>query len=218
MIVHAWQALSTAIRMAWDIIKGYFKMRGCSKSMVTVFGGHKVAQDSKAGKDAYQFGARVVQCRYAVVTGGGSGVMKAAGKGAFEHKLHPSHAVSYNIFVQGIDEGNRNQCGDVQVETATFFARKFLLIKFSSVFVFFPGGFGTADEFFELMVLMQTQKIDPVPVILYGSNFWQPSIDWFDKTMAHQGLIDKNYKNMFVVVDTVDELMQQVQLACGCEC
>lgn len=218
MLKHLWHAIKVATRMAYDIVKGSIKLYNCKKQLITVFGGHKVKKGSKVAQDAYDFGKRVVACDYAVVTGGGSGVMNLVNQGAFENKIQKRENVCYSIVVQGLEEENRSVFTDVRTETETFFARKFLLIRFSSVFVLFPGSVGTVDEFFELMVLLQNKKMKHIPVILYGKEFWSPALDWCEKQMVAHGYMNKKYSSFFVVVDTLDEVMQQIQSACDCVC
>ena len=212
------KALSQAFGMAVDIIKGHWKLGQCNRPMITIFGGHCLDEHGQIAKDVYEFSKRIVQCKYAVITGGGAGVMKHANQGAYENKIHQKDKVSFCVNVEGLDEGERNPFVDICTQTKTFFSRKLLLIEFSRVFVFFPGGFGTADEFFEIIVLIETNRIKQVPVILYDKEFWQPCIDWFEKEMVYKGYMQKDFAKYFQVVDSVQEAIDYVQKACDCSC
>jgi len=148
---------------------------------VSVFGSARCGPDDPFYPMAEQLGRDLVGRGFAVITGGGPGIMEAANKGALEAG---GVSVGLNIFLPREQRANRYQ--NVSLDFRYFFCRKMMFVKYAVAFVCFPGGFGTLDEFFEAMTLIQTGKADPFPVILIGARFWSPLIGWMRRHMADQ--------------------------------
>ena len=169
---------------------------------VSIFGSARLTEDSPFYDDARSVARSLSQAGISVITGGGPGIMGAANEGALNQG---SRSVGLNIELPHEQIANPNQ--DTRLSFRYFFVRKLMFVKYSIGYVVFPGGFGTLDEFFEALTLMQTQKIRHFPVILYGSSFWQGLIDWLKDQMVGQGCIDPDDIFLFRVVDTPEEVI-----------
>ena len=168
---------------------------------VSVFGSARVTPDDPHYQKAEQLGRELVQRGFAVITGGGPRIMEAANKGAAEAG---GVSVGLNIFLP--DEQIANPYQNVSLDFRYFFCRKVMFVKYAAAFVCFPGGFGTMDEFFESMTLIQTKKIEPFPVVLIDSSFWGSLVDWMK---VHQlgacPYISQADLDLFHVIDDVAE-------------
>ena len=172
---------------------------------VTVFGSARISESDPLYVDAYQLGKELSNAGYNVFTGGGPGIMSAANKGAYEGS---SKSIGLNILLP--QEQSSNPYLDENITFNYFFSRKVMLVKFSSACVYFPGGYGTADELMEVLTLMQTRKMKIVPIVLYDSKFWGSLLSWIKQT------VDKSYVNqeqfdLIRVVDSVKEIMNIVE-------
>lgn len=172
---------------------------------VTLFGSARLPQehpDSVAAREvAYRLGKRGL----AVITGGGPGIMEAANRGA---KEAGSPSVAANITLPF--ETGPNPYQDVSLTFRYFFVRKVMLVKYAQAFVIFPGGFGTLDEVFEVLTLMQTRKIPRFPIVLYRKSFWGPLIDWVRDTVLAEGCISPEDLDRLKIVDTVEDAVRAV--------
>jgi uncharacterized protein (TIGR00730 family) len=174
-------------------------------SAVTVFGSARTKPDDRFYLAAEKMGASLAKAKFAVITGGGPGIMEAANKGAFEAG---GLSIGCNIALPHEQEANRYQ--QVTLDFHYFYARKVMFVKYASAFICFPGGFGTLDECFETLTLIQTLKIDPFPVILFGKSYWGGLIDWMKSTL--QGpFIDGNDLGVFKIVDTPEEALRWIK-------
>lgn len=169
---------------------------------VSVFGSAKLAPDSPYYDAATEVARQLSNAGLSVITGGGPGIMGAANKGAFRQG---AHSVGLNIELPQEQIPNPNQ--DKSLSFRYFFVRKLMFVKYSIGYVVFPGGFGTLDEFFEALTLMQTHKTRHFPVILYGSTFWQGLIDWLKQEVVTLGCIDAEDLFLFRVVDQPEEVL-----------
>lgn len=173
---------------------------------VSIFGSSRTTPDNPYYAQASKLAAKLVQAQFAVITGGGPGLMEAANKGALEAG---GRSVGLNIWLPMEQEANDFQ--NVSLDFHYFFVRKVMFVKYSVATVCFPGGFGTMDEFFESMTLIQTQKIRPMQVVLIGRSFWDPMVAWLRDTMlgAHQN-ISPGDLDLFAVTDDIDEAAQLI--------
>jgi uncharacterized protein (TIGR00730 family) len=144
------------------------------------------------------------------ITGGSGGIMEAANKGAFETKnnndLKSIKSIGLNINLPF--EQSSNDYLDIDIDFDYFFARKVMLVKYSYTFVIFPGGFGTIDELFEVLTLVQTKKIFPVGIYLIGVDYWKPMIKFLKKSMLQEGTISKDDLKLIHLTDDLDEVIQ----------
>jgi len=159
-------------RIMAEFVEGFETMSQVSPA-VSVFGSARTGSDDPHYPLAEQLGRELVGRGFAVMTGGGPGIMEAANKGAYEAD---GESIGLNIYLP--TEQLANQYQTVSLDFRYFFCRKVMFVKYAVAFVCFPGGFGTMDEFFESMTLIQTEKTERFPVILIGSSFWSPLLDW----------------------------------------
>ncbi|MFH1745665.1 MAG: TIGR00730 family Rossman fold protein [Planctomycetota bacterium] len=168
---------------------------------ISIFGSARTTPDNPFYQQATALTARLVQANFAIITGGGPGIMEAANKGAFEAG---GKSVGLNIWLPMEQEANDFQ--NVSIDFHYFFVRKVMFVKYAIGMVCFPGGFGTMDEFFESMTLIQTEKIRPMQVVLIGKSFWEPMDDWLRQTMldAHANISPEDL-NLYTITDDIDE-------------
>ena len=169
---------------------------------VCVFGSARTRPGHPEYEQARRVGAGIARQGYAVITGGGPGSMEAANRGA---KDEEGFSVGLNIELP--HEQFANPYLDIGKEFHYFFARKLMFVRYSWSFVIFPGGFGTLDEMFEALTLIQTLKARPHPVVLAGADFWQDLIDWIARRLAGEGRISPSDMDLFTVCDEDDEII-----------
>ncbi len=173
---------------------------------VSVFGSARARVDHRYYAMAEQMGRRLVERDFAVITGGGPGIMEAANKGAAGAG---GESVGLNIFLP--EEQAANPYQNVSLDFRYFFCRKVMFVKYAIAFVCFPGGFGTMDEFFESMTLIQTQKTERFPVILIGSEFWTPLVEWMKRYQLEEfGYISEEDLVLFEITDDVDWAVERI--------
>lgn len=167
---------------------------------VSIFGSARTQRTESDYKAAHRMGSQIAKRNIAVITGGGPGIMEAANRGA---ALAGGKSVGLGIelpFEQGL-----NQWVNLGMSFRYFFVRKTMFVKYSSGVIVCPGGFGTLDEMFELLTLVQTHKVANIPVVLYGKDYWQGLFDWLDGPVAERGMISKIDPKLVTVTDDADE-------------
>lgn len=179
-----------------------FEVMTQHQRLVTVFGSARTQPDEADYQAAEQMGRILARNNYGVLSGGGPGVMEAANKGAYEEG---GMSIGLNIELPFEQQPNRYQ--RVSLSFRYFFLRKVNFIKYSVACIAFPGGFGTMDEFFEVLTLAQTKKINGIPLILVDRAFWQPMVDWLQNSLLREKRINKEDLNLFHLVDTPEEAM-----------
>jgi hypothetical protein len=172
---------------------------------VTIFGSARTRPQEKYYKAAEQTARLLAKNKFAVITGGGPGIMEAANKGAYEVG---GMSVGCNISLPQEQEANKYQ--SISLDFHYFYARKVMFVKYAEAFICFPGGYGTLDEFFETITLIQTLKIEPFPIILFGKDHWGGLVDWMRKTLQPH-FIDGEDLDIFKVVDTPAEAVKWVK-------
>jgi uncharacterized protein (TIGR00730 family) len=175
---------------------------------VTVFGSARTRDGHPEYQLALDTGRLLGDAGFSVVTGGGPGIMEGANRGAFE-----TGAASAGLAIKLPEEQAANPYQTLNLNFRYFFVRKVMLVKYATAFVLFPGGFGTLDEFFETVTLIQTGKVERFPMILVGSEYWGGLTDWIDRVLVERGLINDEDRLLFEVVDTADEVLAIVQRA-----
>jgi len=185
-------------RIMGEFALGFDRMNQIGSRAVTVFGSARTRITDRYYEQARKLGYALAKAGYAVVTGGGPGIMEAANRGAYEAK---GTSVGLNILLEHEQKANPYQTLSLQFEY--FYARKVMLAKYSEGFVVFPGGFGTLDELVEILTLVQTQKLHPLPIYLVGAQYWSGLIQWFEDTLVEAGAISKSDLGLFKVVDEI---------------
>ena len=189
-----------------EFVEGYEKLSKIGPC-VSIFGSAR----TKPGEEYYELSEEVAykltQNGYGVITGGGPGIMEAGNKGAYRGK---GTSVGLNIELPFEQHDNPWIDKDKNVEFDYFFVRKVMFVKYSQGFIVMPGGFGTLDELFEAITLIQTKKIGRFPIVLVGSSFWSGLLDWIKNTLLAEGNISESDLKLFRVVDTADEAIEHL--------
>ena len=193
--------LVRVVRIAAEFIHGFRRLHFVGPC-VTVFGSARFCAGHRYYALARDLGARLAQLGFTVMTGGGPGVMEAANRGARE-----AGGASVGVNIELPEEQRPNPYLDTFVEFRHFFVRKVMLVKYSYAFVALPGGFGTMDEIFETATLIQTGKIGGFPLIVMGSDYWRPLLDFVRETMVRESTIDIADFERLTVTDSPDEAM-----------
>lgn len=191
-----------------EFVEGYEKMAKIGPS-ISVFGSARTADENKYYQLAVDVSKKLAEAGYGVITGGGPGIMEAGNKGA---QAGGGKSIGLNIDLPFEQFHNRYIDEDSNLKFDYFFVRKVVFVKYSQGFVVLPGGFGTMDEMFEALTLIQTKKINRRPVVLVGKDYWGGLIDWLEKTMLHQeNNISEKDLEMFRVVDTAEEAVAYIE-------
>jgi len=188
-------------RIMSEFVEGFETLAGVGKA-VSIFGSARLPRDHTYYKAAQDVAYHLAKDGYAIITGSGSGLMEAANKGARMAGKAPSIGLNIHIPM----EQKCNAYVDVPLGFRYFFVRKVMFVKYAKAFVIMPGGFGTLDEFFEAITLIQTERIPRFPVVLFGSSYWKGMIEWLEKTMLTAGCIDKQDLCLFKVADEPKEV------------
>jgi len=176
------------------------------KHAVSIFGSARTKPDDPYYQKAELLARRLVEKGFGVITGGGPGVMEAANKGAAEAG---GQSVGMNIRLPF--EQKPNPYANVSIDYKYFFIRKVMFVKYAVAYVILPGGFGTMDELFEALTLIQTKRIKSFPVILMGSEYWKGLFDWLRKTMLRDNKVSPEDLERFQIIDDPDEAVKHIQ-------
>jgi uncharacterized protein (TIGR00730 family) len=192
-------------KIAEEFRAGFMKIELIDRPAVALFGSARVTEDSKPYREARTVGRKFGEAGWAVVTGGGPGVMEASNRGC---KEGGGLSVGFNIVLP--HEQGSNPYLDISHEFEHFYARKVCFVRPSQGFVIFPGGFGTLDELYEAMTLIQTGKIHQFPVVLFDSDFWGEMLGWFNTELLPDGMISPDDLALLHVTDDADEAVRFV--------
>lgn len=194
--VESWRVF----RIMAEFVEGFELLRKQGLA-VTVYGSARCGAGEENYKAAEELGAKLAKKGFAVITGGGPGIMEAANVGAFK-----VGGKSIGLNIELPFEQKLNPYTTHSMNFDFFFSRKVMLAFASEAYIYFPGGFGTMDEFFEMLTLIQTKKIERIPIVLYGKDYWSPLIKWFEKDLLKTyKTISKEDLELIKVVDSVDE-------------
>jgi uncharacterized protein (TIGR00730 family) len=191
-------------RIMSEFVEGFGTLAGIPPA-VTIFGSARTSPDDPYYASADALAAALVHSGFAVITGGGPGIMEAANKGAQE-----SGGISVGLNIELPFEQHINPYVTVPLAFRYFFARKMMFAKYAEAFVAFPGGYGTLDELFECLTLIQTGKLRHFPVILFGTAYWTGMVDWLRATLAAEGKIAPEDLNLFSVTDSIDDTVAEI--------
>jgi uncharacterized protein (TIGR00730 family) len=192
-------------RIGQEFLEGFVAVERIGGPAVSVFGSARVGRDNPVYAVAREVGTGLAEAGFAVVTGGGPGVMEAANRGAREGG---GRSVGFNIELP--HEQHSNPYLDIEVTFNHFYARKTMFVKAAEGFVIFPGGFGTLDELFESLTLIQTGKVQHFPVVLFDSGYWRPLLDWIRERPLADGMVSPEDLDLLAVTDRPDEAVATI--------
>lgn len=192
------------LRIQSEFVEG-FGLLAELPSAVSVFGSARTEADSPEYAAGLKLGAALAEAGYAVITGGGPGSMEAVNRGASE-----AGGISVGLGIELPFEQKLNDWVDLGLNFRYFFARKTMFVKYAQAFVILPGGFGTLDEMFEALTLVQTRKVTEFPVVLYGVDYWQGLIDWIGGAVLDGGNVGAADVALLSVTDDVDEIVARI--------
>jgi uncharacterized protein (TIGR00730 family) len=191
-------------RIMAEFVEGFEVMAPITRG-VTIFGSARTPESDPMYRQCRRVAELLVRDGFSVITGGGPGIMEAGNRGAFDAG---GTSVGLNIVLPHEQQPNPYQT--ISVDFRYFYARKVMLVKYANAFVAFPGGFGTMDELCELLTLVQTEKVTPIPVVLYGSHFWAGLLDWMRVHMKGSFISEEDL-DIMRVVDSVEECVEAVK-------
>ncbi len=192
-------------RIMSEFVEGFEVLSKVGKA-VSVFGSSRMDPENKYCKLAEKITSLLTKEGFAVITGGGPGIMEAANKGARRSK-----GMSIGLNIQIPEEQKPNHYIDILLDFRYFFVRKVMFVKYAKAFIIMPGGFGTFDELFESLNLIQAKRIKKFPVILVGRDYWHGLVSWFKSRVLDEGCISKEDLKIFTVVDTPEEVMEALK-------
>jgi uncharacterized protein (TIGR00730 family) len=188
-------------RIMAEFVEG-FEVMSRVRNGISIFGSARAKPSDPYYKAAEETARLLARKKFSVITGGGPGIMEAANKGAYEAG---GLSIGLNISLPQEQEGNKYQ--NITLDFHYFYARKVMFVKYAQAFICFPGGYGTLDEFFETMTLIQTLKIEPFPIILYGSDYWNGLVDWLEKQLIPR-YIDGEDVEIFRIANSPQEAVK----------
>jgi len=190
------------LKIMSEFVRGFDEL-GKVGPAITFFGSARSREEDKYYRFAYETAYALGQLGYTIITGGGPGIMEAANRGA-----HDSGTTSVGLNIDIPMEQSPNRYQTLSLKFDYFFVRKVMLIKYSLAYVIFPGGFGTFDELFEALTLIQTGKSYRFPLILFGSEYWKGLLEFMEKVMAKHGTIDREDIDLMSLVDSPQEVVE----------
>ena len=195
------------MRIQAEFVEGFGMLAELPRA-ATVFGSARTPVDSPEYELGRELGPRLAGAGFAVITGGGPGTMEAANRGASE-----AGGLSVGLGIELPFEQGLNPWVDLGINFRYFFARKTMFVKYSQAFVCLPGGFGTLDELFEALVLVQTKKVTKFPVVLLGTDYWGGLYDWIAKTVLREGKVSERDLDLLHLTDDIDDAVDVVHEA-----
>lgn len=198
--------LWSVFKIMGELVDGYDKLLRVGPC-VSIFGSSRIKPDNPYYEHAREMAALITRHGFGVITGGGPGIMEAGNQGANEAG---GRSVGLSIELPHEQGTNSYVHPQYEIQFDYFFIRKVMFVKYAKAFVVFPGGLGTMDELFECLTLIQTRKIDRIPVVLFGREFWQGLLDWIRDDLAGRGMISPHDLELFLVTDDPEEAMQYI--------
>jgi len=194
-----------AARIGEEFLQGFEAVERIGRPAITVFGSARVQEGHPAYAAAREAGRQLAEAGFAIVTGGGPGVMEAANRGAQD-----AGGLSIGFNIELPHEQGSNHYVDIGVTFRHFYVRKTMFVKAAEGFLIFPGGFGTLDELFESLTLIQTGKVLHFPVVLFDSAYWQQMLDWIQGRLLADGMISPEDLDLLGVTDSVEDAVKQI--------
>jgi uncharacterized protein (TIGR00730 family) len=189
-----------------EFVEGFDTLSSVKRPSVTIYGSARTPEDHSDYIMAREIARQLSEHGYGIVTGGGPGIMEAANRGATDAE---GLSIGLNIDLPHEQEGNPYV--NLPLDFRYFFVRKVMFMKYSMGFICMPGGFGSMDELFESLTLIQTRKIKPFPIILVGSSYWAGLVDWLREQLLGNGKIEEDDLGLFEVMDEIDEIVGYIR-------
>jgi uncharacterized protein (TIGR00730 family) len=193
-------------KMMSELVEGFEKLAKIGPC-VSIFGSARTQPDNKYYQIGQEIAYKLAKKGYGIITGGGPGIMEAANKGAFDAN---GKSVGLNIDLPFEQHSNPYIDPDKLINFDYFFVRKVMFVKYAQGFIVLPGGFGTLDELFEAITLVQTQKVGRFPIVLVGTSFWSGLMDWIKTTVLEEKNISTKDIELFAIVDTAEEAVKVI--------
>lgn len=193
-------------RIMSEFVDGFDTLSALPHPAVSFFGSARTTPQDPCYDLTVEIARKLAQAGYPILTGGGPGIMEAANKGAYE-----AGGISIGLNITLPFEQEPNKFTNLPLDFKYFFVRKVMFIKYAMAFICLPGGFGTLDEMFEALTLMQTHRIKPFPVILVCNDFWGPLVEWFKERLIPEGNIKEEDLFLFTVLDKPDEIVSYIR-------
>lgn len=193
-------------RIMSEFVDGFDALSAVDVPAVTIYGSARTPQTDKYYTLTEKIAGDLARAGYGIITGGGPGIMEAANKGAIE-----AGGVSIGLNISLPHEQEPNPYTNFPLHFKYFFVRKVMFMKYSMGFICMPGGFGSLDELFECLTLIQTQRIRPFPIVLVGRQFWSGLVGWIKDTLLANGTISKDDISLFQVLDEAEEVVQYIR-------
>lgn len=193
-------------RIMSEFVDGFDAMSAVDIPAVTIYGSARTPVNHPYYQLTERIAAELAAEGFAVITGGGPGIMEAANKGAAE-----AGGISIGLNISLPHEQNPNPYSNFPLHFKYFFVRKVMFMKYSMAFICMPGGYGSLDELFEALTLIQTERIKPFPIVLVGSDFWSGLVDWIRDKLLASGNISPEDVSLFQVIDDVDEVVKHIK-------
>ncbi|MDA3970143.1 MAG: TIGR00730 family Rossman fold protein [Desulfobulbaceae bacterium] len=193
-------------RIMAEFVEGFDSLAAIKRPAVSIFGSARFTEDDAYYKLARTVGKGLSEEGYAIMTGGGPGIMEAANRGADD-----VDGISIGLNIDLPFEQEKNPYANVDLRFKYFFVRKVMLIKYAMAFICMPGGFGTMDEIFEAITLIQTRRIKRFPIVLVGTEYWQGLVEWIKAQMLASGTINAEDLDIFVILDDADDIIQYIK-------
>lgn len=200
------QDIWSVFKIMGEFVDGYDKLHRIGPC-VSVIGSARLNSSNPYYEQAIETARKLTELGFGIITGGGPGIMEAGNRGA---KDGTGKSVGLCIDLPFEEEANTYVDHNYKIKFRYFFARKVMFVKYSQGFVAFPGGLGTLDEFYEALTLMQTRKIDQLPVVLFGSRYWQGLVEWMRETMVAEGTISEADMDLFYITDDPDDAVNHI--------
>ena len=196
-------------RIAEEFREGFIAVERINRPAITIFGSARVSEGDPAYEEAREVARRLAEAGFAIVTGGGPGAMEGANRGAQE-----GGGVSVGFNIELPHEQHENPYLDIAMTFDHFYVRKTMFVKAAEGFVIFPGGFGTLDELFESLTLIQTGKVLHFPVVLYDTDYWRPMLDWINARLLVEGMVSPEDVALLRLTDDPDEAVAMILEGC----
>ena len=190
-----------------EFVEGFEKLSNIGPC-ISIFGSARTKEENPYYQDAVTLAEKLTKKGYGIITGGGPGIMEAGNKGAKKGK---GSSVGLNIDLPFEQTPNQYIDNDKSIDFNYFFVRKVMFVKYAQAFVIMPGGVGTLDELFETITLIQTEKIQKIPIILYGTDYWKGLLDWMrDVVFKKEKCINQSDLDNFILLDEIDDVIQTI--------